>query len=248
MEQEYDSRKYSKTNLPPDIDVALNLTPLPGKGQDHVDFFVTDNGNIGIIVCDGVSGDGPLSSEMAQQIPRSLSKTLESQFVVEMSITEWQELLEIGLRRSIEEYSHRGGSSTILVGVIDKVRDLIYIGWMGDGHIVYFNEELTGYSKLLTPHQNKEGQLTRVVTSQGLLGKPSTQILSGSGGALILASDGYNLSNGRILRHLYQKALKSKNIEHDLSEWVMGNCEDEKLHPTARDDKSIGIIRWGVIA
>ncbi|MHA2501621.1 MAG: PP2C family serine/threonine-protein phosphatase [Candidatus Kariarchaeaceae archaeon] len=241
-----DQTKFSKTNLPPDIDIALHINPLQGKGQDHVDFFINDSGNAGIVLCDGVSGDGPASTDLAQALPKALAKRLNGAFKEELTQSQWQQTLEESLNEIVNQYNDNSGATTILVAIIDKERELIYTGWMGDGHIIHFNEELTGFAKLLSPHQNREGRLTRVVTADGLIGKPSTQIISAQGGALIMASDGYQLSNGRVLRHLFQKVIRQPGMDLSLLTWGDDCCDVPNLHPIPTDDQSIGILRWRV--
>jgi len=237
---------FSKTNIPSTIDIALELNPLPGKGQDHLDYFISADGNIaGIIICDGVSGDGPLSTKLAQHLPRSLSQYILDQFHEHLHLQDWKEIITSGLEDSLASYTYDGGASTVLVGLVDSKSDQIYVAYMGDGNILCFNNKLTGFSKLLNPHQNAKGRLTRVVTHQGLIGQPDVQILSSSGGSLILSSDGYNLSNGQILRHFYQEVLKQNNLQDGLYTWANeACCEQNKVHPNPTDDRSIGVLRW----
>jgi serine/threonine protein phosphatase PrpC len=227
--------------------------PYPNKDQDHVQFFELKNGSFGIIVCDGVSGEGGDSKIFAKFLPNKLIYNLNLEFDNKIdSLEVWQSMITKLVDQSVKELNMSGGASTLLFALINKSKNLLYLTWFGDGHGIYINKTLSGLSRLIFPHQDKQRRLTTAITATGIIGEPTSQITSLNGGMLILASDGYRLDSGHVLNHLLLELMKKPNTEEipinllqqNLLNWGNGCCEEEKFHPKPTDDQTIGVVRW----
>jgi hypothetical protein len=242
---EYEYTDFSKTNVPADIDIGIIMAPLEGKDQDHADFRVMSNGGLILVVCDGVSEDGPESKVIAEAIPNYMFDYIEDHFPLRLDAARWENLIQTAIDDFTQNYHQPSGASTLLISYLNPDRSDLFIAWLGDGNILCFNKELSGYGKLLIPHQSPAGKLSGVITSQGQIGKLSTNHLRVDGGTLIMSSDGFNLTNGRLLKHFYQVVLKGEDIHEKLSEWTYGRCcEDLSYHPEPMDDRSMIVVRW----
>ncbi|MHA2253025.1 MAG: PP2C family serine/threonine-protein phosphatase [Candidatus Kariarchaeaceae archaeon] len=238
---------YNHTDIPSDLEVGLILDPYPSKDQDHVDYRILPSGSIVALLCDGISGEGELSGEFARALIYHLLRTIENQLEESNdSLEYWEQFINSSIENTIKQINFQTGASTMIIALISADRKRLYFGWLGDGNALIFNENLTGFSKILYPQRDNLKRLTTAVTANGIIGHPIYQLHNSNGGTLILSSDGFDLSKGAYLNHLYKSVLRSDNpLQDALDQWVQANCcQGNSPHPKKTDDRSMIIIRW----
>ncbi len=244
-----DSLLVNPLSLPRDIELAIVIDPLEEKDQDHADYFILDSGAVGLITCDGISGEGSKSGDFARALPMYITEYFAENFneIID-SISYWEDFVTEAINYAIEKISLDSGATTLILALLSSDRKKIYFSWIGDGHGILFNDRLTGFSKILFPHRDYKKNLTAAVTSSGLIGKANHQIHGGpfeKGGTLIIATDGFDLTRGAVLNHLFTNVIRNTDLQNTLNKWISMNCcSDKKLHGEKKDDRSMIIIKW----
>jgi hypothetical protein len=236
---------YSK--LPRNVHVGMILDPLEGKDQDFVDFIVLKSGAVVLILCDGVSGEGPQSKIFAQKLIFYLKHYFHLHSSKDhQTISGWEDFVQKAIKYAINTMAIDGGASTLLLALLNSKKDRLFLSWVGDGHMIFFNQEMTGFAKFIFPQRDMSKKLTGAVTAQGLIGTPVSQVHSLTGGTLILASDGFDLTSGLVLNHFYKTVLRQDDISSGLHRWQNEDCcSNGRFHPSKIDDRSLIILRWG---
>jgi hypothetical protein len=234
--------------LPSNIDIGLIIDPVKEKNQDHAEYFVLKSGAIGIIICDGISGEGSESGYLAKQLPRNISKFLEKNFDDTIdSLSYWQSQVKTSIDFSLKKLMFNSGATTLILAILSSDRRRIYFSWIGDGNAFIFNNKLTGFAKIMFPQRNETKNLTAALTSSGIIGEPMCQIHAYDGGSILISSDGFDLTKGSILQHLYTEVLRSDNLQESLNLWInQVCCAINEYHPPKTDDRSMVVLRWEI--